>query len=428
MDEIPLSVLFGTLFFLIIFSAFFSSSETAMIALNRYRLRHLAKEGKRSAIISEKLLERPDRLIGLILLGNNLVNFFAASIATVIGIRLLGDIGIALAPIILVLVFLIFAEVMPKTIAAINPEKIALPASYVLNILMKLAYPAVWLINAVSNSLLSIIGINIKNRNNENISSEELRTIVREAGILIPQRHQRMLINILELENVTVNDIMVPRNEVTAIDLDKPIDDIVEQFVHCQHTRLPVYRSNIENIIGVIHIRRIPRIMNDKEITKDSLTSIMVDCYFVPSGTPLHVQMLNFQRKKRRFGIVVDEYGVIQGVVTLEDILEEIVGEFTTDIQTHNLDIQALDDGYYLIDCSANIREINRELEWNLPSEGPKTLNGLLLENLEYIPKSGTTLKIDNYLAEITQVSESAIKMVRIKIIDNEASNKDIKF
>ena len=399
-----------------------------MIALNRYRLRHLAKECKRSAIISEKLLERPDRLIGLILLGNNLVNFFAASIATVIGIRLLGDIGVALAPIILVLVFLIFAEVMPKTIAAINPEKIALPASYVLNILMKLAYPAVWLINAVSNSLLSIIGINIKNRNNENISSEELRTIVREAGILIPQRHQRMLINILELENVTVNDIMVPRNEVTAIDLDKPIDDIVEQFVHCQHTRLPVYRSNIENIIGVIHIRRIPRIMNDKEITKDSLISIMVDCYFVPSGTPLHVQMLNFQRKKRRFGIVVDEYGVIQGVVTLEDILEEIVGEFTTDIQTHNLDIQAHDDGYYLIDCSANIREINRELEWNLPSEGPKTLNGLLLENLEYIPKAGTTLKIDNYLAEITQVSESAIKMARIKIIDNEASNKDTKF
>ena len=428
MDEIPLSVLFGTLFFLIIFSAFFSSSETAMIALNRYRLRHLVKEGKRSAIISEKLLERPDRLIGLILLGNNLVNFFAASIATVIGIRLLGDIGVALAPVILVLVFLIFAEVMPKTIAAINPEKIALPASYILNILMKLAYPAVWLINAVSNNLLSVIGINIKNRNNESISSEELRTIVREAGILIPQRHQRMLINILELENVTVNDIMVPRNEVTAIDLDKPIDDIVEQFVHCQHTRLPVYRSNIENIIGVIHIRRIPRIMNDNEITKDSLISIMVDCYFVPSGTPLHVQMLNFQRKKRRFGIVVDEYGVIQGVVTLEDILEEIVGEFTTDIQTHNLDIQAHDDGYYLIDCSANIREINRELEWNLPSEGPKTLNGLLLENLEYIPKSGTTLKINNYLAEITQVSESAIKMARIKVIDNEASNKDIKF
>ena len=417
MDEIPLSVLFGTLFLLIIFSAFFSSSETAMIALNRYRLRHLAKEGKKSAVISERLLKRPDRLIGLILLGNNLVNFIAASIATVIGIRLLGDLGIALAPIILVLVFLIFAEVMPKTIAAINPEKIALPASYVLNILMKLAYPAVWLINSLSNTLLSIFNIDIKKRNDENISSEELRTIVREAGILIPQRHQKMLINILDLEKVTVNDIMVPRNEVTAIDLDKPIDDIIEQFSHCQHTRLPVYKSNIENIIGVIHVRRIPRIFNEKEITKESLMSVMTDCYFVPNGTPLHVQMLNFQRRKRRFGIVVDEYGVIQGVVTLEDILEEIIGEFTTDIQTHNLDIQTHEDGYYLIDCSANIREINRELGWQLPSEGPKTLNGLLLENLEYIPKSGTTLKIDNYLVEITQVSESAVKMARMKTI-----------
>ena len=417
MDEIPLAVLFGTLFLLIIFSAFFSSSETAMIALNRYRLRHLAKEGKKSAIISEKLLKRPDRLIGLILLGNNLVNFFAASIATVIGIRLLGDLGIALAPIILVLVFLIFAEVMPKTIAAINPEKIALPASYILNILMKLAYPAVWLINSISNTLLSIINIDIKKTNNEDISSEELRTIVREAGILIPQRHQKMLINILDLEKVTVNDIMVPRNEVSAIDLDKSIDDIIKQLSHCQHTRLPVYKSNIENIVGVIHIRRIPRILNEKEITKESLISVMADCYFVPSGTPLHVQMLNFQRKKRRFGIVVNEYGVIQGVVTLEDILEEIVGEFTTDIQTHNLDIQIHEDGYYLIDCSVNIREINRELDWQLPSEGPKTLNGLLLENLEYIPKSGTTLKIDNYLVEITQVSESAIKMARIKTI-----------
>jgi len=417
LDEIPLAVLFGTLFLLIIFSAFFSSSETAMIALNRYRLRHLVKEGEKSAIISEKLLKRPDRLIGLILLGNNLVNFFAASIATVIGIRLLGDLGIALAPIILVLVFLIFAEVMPKTIAAINPEKIALPASYILNILMKLAYPAVWLINSISNTLLSIINIDIKKTNNEDISSEELRTIVREAGILIPQRHQKMLINILDLEKVTVNDIMVPRNEVSAIDLDKSIDDIIKQLSHCQHTRLPVYKSNIENIVGVIHIRRIPRILNEKEITKESLISVMTDCYFVPSGTPLHVQMLNFQRKKRRFGIVVNEYGVIQGVVTLEDILEEIVGEFTTDIQTHNLDIQIHEDGYYLIDCSVNIREINRELDWQLPSEGPKTLNGLLLENLEYIPKSGTTLKIDNYMVEITQVSESAIKMARIKTI-----------
>ena len=426
MDDIPLAVLFGTLFVLIIFSAFFSSSETAMIALDRYRLRHLAKEGKRSAIISEKLLSRPDRLIGLILLGNNLVNFIAASIATLIGIRLLGDLGVALAPIVLVMVFLIFAEVMPKTFAAINPERIAFPACYILAPLMKITYPAVWLINWVSNGLMSFTGLNPEEQKDKPISREELRTIVHEAGAHIPRRHQRMLISILELENVTVDDIMVPRNEVAAIDLDDPINEIVEQISQCQHTRLPVYESNIDNIIGVMHLRRMPRIMNDKnELTKEAIKEILVDCYFVPMGTQLHTQMMNFQRNKRRFGIVVDEYGVIQGLVTLEDILEEIVGEFTTDMQNFNLDIQAQEDGYYLIDCSAHLREINRQLQWSLPTEGPKTLNGLLLERLEFIPESGTTLKIDNYLIEIMQVSENSIKMARIKSLKNDTENDE---
>ena len=360
------------------------------------------------------------------MLGNNLVNFIAASVATLIGIRLLGDLGVALAPIILVMVFLIFAEVMPKTLAAIKPETIAFPASYILAPLMKLAYPAVWLINWVSNGLLSVIGLNVEEQEDAPISRDELRTIVREAGTLIPQRHQRMLINILELENVTVDDIMVPRNEVAAIDLDDPINEIIEQISHSQHTRLPVYQSNIDNIIGVIHVRRIPRIMNDKhEITKEAIKDILIDCYFVPKGTPLHTQMMNFQRNKRRFGIVVDEYGVIQGLVTLEDILEEIVGEFTTDMQTYNLDIQAQDNGYYLIDCTVHLREINRQLKWNLPTEGPKTLNGLLLEHLEYIPESGTTLKIDKYLVEITQVSENAVKMARLKLLQESPENNE---
>ncbi|MCZ6803017.1 MAG: HlyC/CorC family transporter [Proteobacteria bacterium] len=426
MDDIPLSVLFGILFLLTLLSAFFSSSETAMIALNRYRLRHLVKEGKRSAINSEKLLARPDRLIGLILLGNNLVNFTAASIATLIGIRLLGNLGVALAPIVLVMVFLIFAEVMPKTLAATKPEMIAFPASYILTPLMKIAYPAVWLVNWISNGLLSVTGLNLEEREDAPISRDELRTIVHEADTLIPQRHQRMLINILELENVTVDDIMIPRNEVAAIDLDDPINEIIEQISHSQHTRLPVYESSIDKIIGIIHIRRLPRIMNDKnEITKKAIKGILMDCYFVPKGTPLHTQMMNFQRNKRRFGIVVDEYGVIQGVVTFEDILEEIVGEFTTDMQSYNLDIQALDNDYYLIDCSAHLREINRQLTWNLPTDGPKTLNGLLLEHLEYIPESGTTVKIDNYLIEVTQVSENSVKMARLKLLkeipeDNE--------
>lgn len=426
MDDIPISVLFGTLFILVILSAFFSSSETSMIALNRYRLRHLAKEGKRSAIISEKLLSRPDRLIGLILLGNNLVNFIAASIATLIGIRLLGDLGVALAPIVLVMVFLIFAEVMPKTIAAIKPELIAFPASYILAPLMKLSYPAVWIVNHVSNGLLRLIGINLDEHKEEALSRDELRTIVHEAGALIPQSHQRMLISILELENVTVDDIMVPRNEVAAIDLDDPLNEILEQINHCQHTRLPVYQSNIDNMVGVLHIRRLPRILNDKgEITVEAIKEILIEPYFVPKGTPLHTQLFNFQSNKRRFGIVVDEYGVIQGLVTLEDILEEIVGEFTTDMQTHNLDIQVQEDDYYLVDCSAHLREINRQLKWDLPTDGPKTLNGLLLERLEYIPESGTTLKIDNHLVEITQVSDNAVKMARIKLLEDTTEENE---
>ncbi|MBL1140552.1 MAG: HlyC/CorC family transporter [Proteobacteria bacterium] len=426
MDDIPLSVLFGILFLLIIFSAFFSSSETAMIALNRYRLRHLAKEGKRSAVISEKLLARPDRLFGLILLGNNLVNIFAASIATVIGIRLLGDLGVAIAPIVLVMVFLIFAEVMPKTMAAMKPERIAFPASYLLWPMMKIAYPAVWLINWVSNGLLSLIGLHFEDQDDTPLTRDELRTIVREAGTMIPKRHRRMLLNILELENVTVDDIMVPRNEVAAIDLADPINEIIEQIGHAQHTRLPVYENNIDNIIGIVHLRRMTRLLNDKnELTIDALKDILIDCYFVPKGTPLHTQMMNFQQNKRRFGIVVDEYGVIQGLVTLEDILEEIVGEFTTDMQTYNLDIQQQDDDAYLVDCSAHLREINRQLHWRLPTEGPKTLNGLLLEHLESIPASGTTLKIENYLIEITQVSENAVKMARIKLLPEDADDTE---
>lgn len=397
-----------------------------MIALNRYRLRHLVKEGKRSAIISEKLLERPDRLIGLILLGNNLVNFIAASIATLIGIRLLGDLGVALAPFILLAVFLIFAEVMPKTLAAIKPETIAFPASYILAPLMKIAYPTVWVVNGISNSLLSLVGLNLSEQEDTPLSREELRTIVHEAGTLIPKRHQRMLLNILELEHVTVDDIMVPRNEVAAVNLDDPLNEIIEQISHSQHTRLPVYESNIDNMIGVLHLRRMTRILNDtNELTKEMLRGILIDCYFVPKATPLHTQMMNFQQNKRCFGIVVDEYGVIQGLVTIEDILEEIVGEFTTNMQAYNLDIQKQDDNYYLIDCSAHLREINRQLKWELPTEGPKTLNGLLLERLEYIPESGTTLKIDNYLVEITQVSKNSVKMARLKCLQESTENKE---
>jgi len=425
LNEISLSVLFILLGIMLVLSAFFSSSETGMMALNRYRLRHLIKNRHKTAIKVDTLLQRPDRLIGLILLGNNLVNIIAATIATLIGMRLLGDLGVALAPFILVIVFLIFAEVLPKTVAALHPEAVAFPAAYILSLLMKLFYPAVYIINKISNGILNLFNINPEKLTEIALSRDELHTVVREAGHLIPQRHQKMLLSILELENVTVNDIMVPRNELVAIDLNDPVNEIIEQIIHCQHTRLPVYESDIDNIIGILHMRRIPRILTDKEdINPESLKQILVEPYFVPEGTPLHQQLLNFQHQKRRFGLVVDEYGVIQGIVTLEDILEEIVGEFTTDLQNFSQDIHRQDDGCFLIDGSATLRDINRQLNWDLPTQGPKTLNGLILEQLEHIPETGTSMRIGNYTIEITQVSDNAVKKAKIVLNNNNPDGK----
>ena len=415
MDTIPLSVLFGALFVLILLSGFFSGSETGMMALNRYRLRHLVNNKIKAAILAQSLLDRPDRLIGLILLGNNLVNFIAASIATIIGIRLLGDLGLAIAPIVLVVVFLIFAEVIPKTVAAVYPEKIAFPASYLLRPLLTVSYPFVWLINNASNGLLNLFGVDISSKDDLLLSREELRTVVHEASSMISSEHQRMLISILDLENVTVDDIMVPRNELVGINLDDSDADIIEQLTNCQHTRLIIYRASLDNIVGILHVRRIPRVFNEKsEFKASDLENISSEPYYVPEGTPLHIQLVNFQNHKRRVGLVVDEYGVIHGMVTLEDILEEIVGEFTTDMQTFNLDIHPEDDGSFIIDGMATIRDINKQLKWQLQSDGPKTLNGLILEHLEDIPETGTSLRIENYTTEIIQTVGNAVKSTRI--------------
>lgn len=419
MDDIPLSVLFGTLAVLILLSAFFSSSETGMMALNRYRLRHLVKDGHRGARLSSALLDRPDRLIGLILFWNNLINILAASIATVIAVRLIGEIGIALAPIILTPIILIFAETAPKTYAAIRPERIAFPAAYLLTPLLKVCYPFVFVINQISNALIRVFGINPKEKDDAPMSREELRTVVHEAGAMIPRRHQRMLLSILDLEKETVDDIMVPRNELVGIDLDDPVNEIIEQLTRSQHTRLVVYRNDVDNIVGMLHARHVLRLLREKgEFSAQDLEAICTEPYYVPEGTPLHIQLLNFQRQKERAGLVVDEYGVIQGLVTLEDILEEIVGEFTTDLQTFNQDIYPQQDGSYIIDGTATLRDINRQLNWHLPSEGPKTLNGLILERLEDIPESGTSLKIGNYAIEIRQVADNAVKKASIVILE----------
>ena len=414
MNTISIGTLFGVLIFLIILSAFFSGSETALISLNRYRLRSLMENNHKGAMRAHRLLERPDRLIGLILLGNNFVNILASSIATVLAIRLIGDNGITIAAGLLTLVILIFSEVAPKTLAVLNPERMAFPATYILAPLLKVIYPLVWLVNILANGVLWVIGIKPEYAEGQALTTEELRTVVNEAGALIPRRHQQMLTNLLDLEKVTVNDIMIPRNEIIGIDLEDKWDDIVQQLVTSQHTRLPLYRQDINNIVGLLHLRNTLEVVKNPDAGVDDLLPHVREAYFVPEGTTLNTQLLHFQRQKRRIGLVVDEYGEVQGLVTLEDILEEIVGEFTSDPSTSIKDVHPQDDGTFLVDGSANIRELNRTMKWDLPTEGPKTFNGLIIEMLETIPEPGTSVMIAGYPIEIVQTKDNTVKIARI--------------
>ncbi len=418
-EDVPLSLLFSLLVFLLLLSAFFSSSETALMTLNRYRLRHQARAGNRSAKLIETLLSRPDRLIGLILLGNNLVNIFAASLTTIIAIRIGGDSAIAAGALILTVVILIFAEVTPKTLAALQPERVAKPAAYVYYPLLKLTYPVVWLLNAISNGMLLLLGVSPNKLSGDALSQEELRTVVMEASSLIPRRHKRMLLSILDLENVAVDDVMVPRNEIVGLDLDNSIDEILSQLQSSPHTRLPLYRENLDNIVGIVHIRKLARLLTSGRLDRDSLCDLAREPYFVPEGTPLHVQLVNFQASKRRYALVVDEYGDIQGLVTLEDILEEIVGEFTAMPITLYQEADRQPDGSYVVSGTANIRDLNRSLNWDLPTDGAKTVNGLILEELETIPSPGTTLDIDGFSIAIMQTADKAVKTVRIRSTDS---------
>lgn len=413
MNEAPLGLLFAILAALIVLSGFFSSSETGMMSLNRYRLKHLQKNQHKGSQRAGKLLERPDRLIGLILIGNNLVNIFAASIATIIGIRLYGDAGVLAASLFLTLVILVFAEITPKTIAALYPEKIAFPASVILLPLMKLSYPVVAMVNGITNTLLRLLGFDPAKEGDENVSSEELRTIVTDAGQLIPARHRGMLLNILDLEEVSVDDIMVPRNDVNGIDLDDSDEDILEKIRTSAHTRLPVWRDDINNIVGVLHARAMSRVVTRNGIDREALEEEMEAPYFIPESTPLHTQLMNFQQKKNPLAVVIDEYGEVLGLVALEDILEEIVGEFTSNL-THVTDsIYPQRDGSYIIDGSANIREINKSLDWLLPTDGPKTLSGLMLEYLESFPDGNAGMAIERYRLEILALEGNVVQAVR---------------
>ena len=425
-DDSSLSFLLIAFVSLIVASAYFSSSETSMMSLNRYRLNHLKRNNHPGAVRASKLLETPDKLIGIILIGNNFVNFLAASIATSIAIAVVGEPAPIATAIVLTLVVLIFAEVTPKTIAALYPEKIAYPSSVLLGLLLKVLYPVVWSVNFFSNALVRLLGFkHDADQSHQALSQEELRSVVHESSDRIPVQHQGMLLNILDLEKVTVNDILVPRNEIAGIDIEDDIDGILDQIGTSQHTRIPVYRDNIDNIVGMLHLRSVGRLLRVEKINKAAIIQETSEPYFIPESTPLHTQLVNFQSRKLRMAVVVDEYGAVKGIVTLEDILEEIVGEFTTDMADSNKDIHAQDDGSYLIDGSSSIRDINRILSWELDSTGAKTLNGLLTEILESIPDSSVGIELEGYYAEIVQIKDTVIRTVRMweRRVDEDCSN-----
>jgi len=415
LNDISTGVLFTILGVLIFISAYFSSSETGMMSLNRYRLRHLEKQKHKGAKRVAKLLERPDRLIGLILIGNNLVNIAASAIATIIGMRLYGDVGVFGATVILTFVILIFAEVTPKTLAALYPEKIAFPSSIVLMVLLKIMYPLVIAINWITNGILILLGISPEQREQHSLSSEELRTVVNEAGAMLPKQDQNMLVSILDLEKVTVDDIMIPRSEIVGIDINDDWKTIQKQLTQANHTRVLLYRDTIDDVVGYIHMRDAVKLLSKGQFTKATLLRAVREIYFIPEGTPLNVQLLKFQHEKERLALVVDEYGDIQGLVTLEDILEEIVGDFTTSrTPAPSEEVKPQPDGSYLVDGSANIRDINKEMNWHFPTDGPKTLNGLIVEYLEDIPQTKLSTRIAGYPIEIVDVSDNMIKTVRI--------------
>jgi Mg2+/Co2+ transporter CorB len=411
--------LIGLLVVLLLLSAFFSGSETALMSLNRYKLRHKARTGHRGAKLADKLLQRPDRLIGLILLGNNAVNISASALVGVVSVQVGGELGFAIGTAALTFVILIFAETAPKTLAALHPERVAFPAAYIYVPLLKILYPLVWLTNIMANGVLFVFGLRNIDSDGDALSREELRTVVYEAGALISQKYRHMLINILDLEKVTVDDVMVPHNEVVGIDLDDDFEDIAKLIQECEHTRLPVYRDNIDNVIGLLHLRRLANRANLPGFSKEDIEQLLVEPYFVPEGTPLSTQLLQFQKARQRFALIVDEYGDIQGIATLEDILEEIVGEFTTDPAAEDEDIVRESEQTFLVNGAANIREMNRVMNWNLPTDGAKTLNGLILEYLETIPASGTGLKVGNYPIEIIEARENRVELARIYLSDS---------
>ncbi len=409
----------------LVLSAFFSGTETALMSVNRYRLRTLAQQGHRGAMLAERLLARPDRLIGLILIGNNLANNLAATLVAIIVLELYGEEWVALGAGLLTLVMLVFCEVGPKTYGALRPRPLATASAYAYSALQWVLYPAVWAVNRITNAMLLLVGLRVDQQAQQTaLSREELRTVVAEAGAMIPSSHQQMLMGILDLERITVDDIMIPRNEVVGIDITAEWSDILEQLRETRHTRLPVYEGELDRLIGVLHMKRVANELARGRLTREMLREIAAqrDALFVPEGTSLNAQLLNFQRDRRRLGFVVDEYGDIQGMITLEDLLEEIVGEFTTDpAAAGHRSVLREPDGSFLVTGSASIRSINRAMRWKLPTSGPKTLSGLIVEYLEDIPEQGTSLRIGDYAIEVVATADNTVRTARVRVLESPA-------
>ena len=415
-EPAPIGYLIAIIVVLLLLSAFFSATETALMSLNRYRLRHQVRSGNRGARVAEFLLQRPDRLIGLILLGNTATNLAAAAVATILAQRLGGQGTILAATFILTIVVLIFCEVAPKTIAALNPARIALPAALIYYPLLKITYPIVWLLNLFTNGLLRLLGVRPDQIASHSLSAEELRTVVAEAGVMVPRRHQRMLLSILDLDAVTVDDIMVPRQTIVGLDLDLSWQENLAVIQTSPHDRLPVYRGDVGNIIGVTRVRDLLPELAKGELTQALLLERIREPYFVPEGTPLNKQLLNFQQHRRRSAFVVDEYGDVQGLITTQDIVNELVAELDHDATAVNLGVTKESDRSYVVDASANVRQLNRVMNWNLPTDVPKTLNGIIVEQLATIPEIGTGVTVADYPIEILETSEHGIKRVRVLV------------
>ena len=422
MEQLSTTLLLSILTLLIILSAFFSSAETSLISLNRYRLKHLAKSNHRAASLALKLLNSPDRLIGVILLGNNLVNILAASISALIAQRFLGDsAAILVSTVVLTIIVLIFAELAPKTMAVRHPERIAFPAAFILSPLLRITLPVVVIINLAANSLLRLFGVKPKHGSMEQLTRDELRSIVSDSHRDLSGNHQKMLLNILDLEHGRVEDVMVPRQDIIGIDLDNDWNTILTQLSQSLYTRLPVYRDDIENIIGLLHIRTVLVKLSLGRLDSEDILRSVRKPYFIPEGTPLTQQLLEFQRLERRMGMVVDEYGDIQGLVTLDDILEEIIDDSTNNTNSPgNKEVRRMDDGAWLIEGSASLRMLNRRFEWNLPTDGAATLNGYLLESLELIPNGQVAIKLNNTIFTVAEVSDNSIRKVLVKIVSSK--------